>query len=88
MDEKLPQASRLFTLDQVAARLGMSAQTVWRWVARGRLPAVRLGARSVRIRQEDLDEFVRERTDAQGRTHNASATGNGADGAGREGGKP
>jgi excisionase family DNA binding protein len=54
----------LLTWAQVASRLGISVQTVRRWVDCGRLPAVRLGPRCLRVRQEDLDEFVRGRTGA------------------------
>jgi excisionase family DNA binding protein len=39
-----------------AARLlQVSPSTVWRWIAAGRLPARRLGPKTIRIAQEDLD---------------------------------
>lgn len=43
--------------ERVAAELGVSRKTVERMVREGRLQAVHLGSRSVRIARDDLDEF-------------------------------
>lgn len=77
MVDRHGQDRQLFTLEQAGTLLGVSAQTVWRWVARGRLPAVRLGPRCLRVRQEDIDEFVQRRTGR--RTRGAPESTGGAD---------
>jgi excisionase family DNA binding protein len=43
----------------VAAELGVSKDTVLRWIRDGKLPAARLGYRTLRIRRQDLDAFLR-----------------------------
>ena len=48
---------RLLTYQQAAKALQVSDRTVWAFVDRGELPAVRIG-RSVRIDRRDLDEFI------------------------------
>jgi excisionase family DNA binding protein len=53
------------TVAEVAERLRVNQQTIRNWIDRGELRAVRVGARRVRVRVEDLDEFV-------GVTHQAS----------------
>ena len=90
MNGNVPEPARLITLEQAAVRLGLSAQTVWRWVARGRLPAVRLGPRCLRVRQEDIDEFVRRRTGTVRRPRGAPESTGGAsdDQASGGGGRP
>jgi excisionase family DNA binding protein len=47
----------LLTVDEVAERLGVASRTVWRWIDDGTLPAYRLGARLVRVREEDVETF-------------------------------
>jgi excisionase family DNA binding protein len=47
-----------FTVAEVAERLKMNEQTIRNWIDRGELPAIRLGARRVRVRQADLDRFI------------------------------
>jgi excisionase family DNA binding protein len=42
---------------EVAELLGMPARTVYRWVADGRLPAIRIG-RVVLVRRKDLQEWL------------------------------
>ena len=48
----------LLTLKQAAEELGVSARTVRRWVSFGRLRAVRLSRKSLRIHARDLDRFI------------------------------
>ncbi len=43
-----------YTVAEVAEILDVSHSTVWRWIRAGRLPAYRVGARNLRIRQRDL----------------------------------
>ena len=39
--------------------LAVSRTTVWRWIADGRLAAYRAGGRTIRIKKEELDRFLR-----------------------------
>lgn len=43
---------------EIAERLSVKPVTVYAWIRQGRLPAVRLGPRCVRVRADDLDRFV------------------------------
>ncbi|HEX5479509.1 MAG TPA: helix-turn-helix domain-containing protein [Dehalococcoidia bacterium] len=47
------------TVAEVADMLGVSASTVWRWVDSGKMPAVRVGPKAIRIRREDAEAAVR-----------------------------
>jgi excisionase family DNA binding protein len=42
------------TVAEVAQLIRVSKPTVWRWIASGRLPAVRRGPRAIRVRRADL----------------------------------
>jgi len=53
--------SEYLTVAEAARELRVSAATVWRWVDSGRLPADRVGARSIRIRRRDLWRAVERR---------------------------
>ena len=46
--------ARLLTPEQVAKRLHVTKQTVWKWIRQGRLPARRFGERMYRISEADL----------------------------------
>ncbi|HEX5479739.1 MAG TPA: helix-turn-helix domain-containing protein [Dehalococcoidia bacterium] len=50
--------TRYLTVAEAAARLRVSRPTVWRWIDSGLLPAYRVGARSIRIREEDIERVV------------------------------
>ena len=52
----------LYTVREVARELKVSRQTVWRWIALGQLPALRLGNRIFRVTGEDLENFKKEST--------------------------
>jgi excisionase family DNA binding protein len=52
----------LMTVDEVAEHLKVNQQTVRNWIDSGDLLAVRVGARRVRVRQRDLEEFLNLRT--------------------------
>ncbi|MBI3945528.1 MAG: helix-turn-helix domain-containing protein [Armatimonadetes bacterium] len=43
---------------EVAQRLGLAQDTVYEWIAQGRLCAFRLGPKSLRIRETDLVKFL------------------------------
>lgn len=55
---KLPEARPLWTLDALAAHLGMSEATVRRAIAMGELRAYKYG-RSLRIDPADVDKWRR-----------------------------
>ena len=56
---------KLLTPEQVAKRLQVTERTVYGWLRRGTLPALKLG-RLWRIRPEDLEAFLESaRTKAQ-----------------------
>jgi excisionase family DNA binding protein len=48
-----------YSVSEVAALLGVSRVSVWRWISAGRLPVSRLGHRTVRIRHADVERIVR-----------------------------
>ena len=53
-------ASRTYySIAEVAAMLGVSRVSVWRWISSGRLPVSRLGHRTVRVKRDDLLQIVR-----------------------------
>ncbi len=45
------------TVPEVAARLRVTAMTIYRWIEDGRLPAMQIG-KHYRIRSGDLDEML------------------------------
>lgn len=46
---------RYYTVAGAATLLQVSPSTIWRWIAAGRLPAQRLGPKTIRIVREDID---------------------------------
>jgi len=50
---------RYYTVSEAASVLDVSRTTVWRWIADGRLAAYRAGGRTIRIKREDLERFLR-----------------------------
>ena len=52
----------MYTVDEVAQRLRVNADTARRWIREGQLPAYRLGDRAgYRVKRSDLEEFLRKR---------------------------
>jgi excisionase family DNA binding protein len=49
------------TVAEVASILKLNQQTVRNWIDTGKLPAVRIGPRRVRIRRSDFDRLISER---------------------------
>lgn len=48
----------LLTLEQTAVQLQVSRRSVERYIKAGHLPGIRLGARTLRVSQSDLDDFI------------------------------
>lgn len=54
-------SDRLLTAREVAEILGVSAETVLRWVRGGKLPAIRLPSGAIRFDPDQLDAWKQER---------------------------
>jgi excisionase family DNA binding protein len=52
---------RLLTAREVADLLGVSTETVLRWVRQGKLPAIKLPGGAVRFREDEVDGWLMER---------------------------
>src|SRR5688572_14008992 len=46
------------TVAEAAKRLQVSHPTVWRWIKAGRLPAYRVGPKTIRVKAADLAQVV------------------------------
>jgi excisionase family DNA binding protein len=68
MTDTNAETSKLLTVDAVARQLTLHPETVRRWLRDGRLRGIRLGERRAgwRIREADLDQFLRDRTEKKG----------------------
>ena len=58
----VPPKLRLYTTAEAAAILNVSLRTLQGWIREGQLPHVRLGegGRLVRIRAQDLEDFIQQ----------------------------
>jgi excisionase family DNA binding protein len=54
-------SEKLLTVRQVAERLQLSRTWTWQLITSGQLRSLKLGPRSRRVRESDLDAFIRER---------------------------
>lgn len=52
--------SKMLTCEDVAERYGVQIITVWDWIRKKKLPALKIG-KSYRIKESDLEEFENER---------------------------
>jgi len=52
--------SELLTPSEVASRLRLTIGTIKWYIQTGKLKAVKVGYRTIRITQKDLDEFIEE----------------------------
>lgn len=55
---------RLYTCEEVAERYGVKLITVWDWIRKKKMPAIRTG-RNYRIRPEDIEAFEAARQTIQ-----------------------
>lgn len=51
---------KFFTSEEVASRYSVKTTTVWEWIRRGELLAIRIG-KLYRIRADDLEAFEQKR---------------------------
>lgn len=58
MKQMIINDTEFCTLSEAARMLHVSKPTVWRWVQSGKLPAVRVGGRAIRVRRRDLAALV------------------------------
>ncbi len=58
MTATVPSEQRFFTTDEVATLLQIDRESVRRYVRSGKLKAVKLGGRFIRIEKADLDKFI------------------------------
>lgn len=52
--------SKMYTCEDIAERYGVQVITVWDWIRKKKLPALKIG-KSYRIREEDLKAFEEAR---------------------------
>jgi excisionase family DNA binding protein len=58
-----PEIEPLIGIRDAASVLGLSEDTIYRWVERGELPFIRLGTRQIRFRLSDLESWIISRTE-------------------------
>jgi excisionase family DNA binding protein len=49
---------RYYTVAEAAQKLKVSHATVWRWIDAGKLPAYRVGPKTIRIQEQDLQAVI------------------------------
>jgi excisionase family DNA binding protein len=49
---------KLLTVKEVAKYLNVDNETILRWIRRKELPAIRIGSRSWRIKEQDLTDYL------------------------------
>lgn len=54
--------AELFTVREVATRLGVSVDTVCRWLRSGRMSHFRMSRQSIRVSQAHIEEFMADCT--------------------------
>lgn len=52
-----------YTVQEAARALKVSRTTIWRWIARGHLKALRIASGTTRIRREDLEALLKPARD-------------------------
>lgn len=62
MDTKTPSTSEKnwLTVPEVAEELNIPRTRAYELIARGELPAVRIGERSIRVNRQELERFLLE----------------------------
>jgi excisionase family DNA binding protein len=57
----VPASGRCLRAAEAAEYLGVTRQTVYRWIEERVIPSYALSSAVVRVRQADLDEFIASR---------------------------
>ncbi len=52
--------SKMYTCEEIAERYGVKVITVWDWIRKKKLPALKLG-KEYRVRDEDIKAFEESR---------------------------
>ena len=52
--------NKLLTTEQVAEKLGVCQASVWRYIRKKKLKAIKLSARNFRIEEKDLNQFIKK----------------------------
>lgn len=52
--------SELLKVSEVARRLGLSTRTIRNYMDAGKLPYVRLGGKTIMVRESALENFIKE----------------------------
>ena len=50
-----------YTAKAVADRFGVTVATVWEWIKQGKLKAVKINSRNVRISEQAIADFIEDR---------------------------
>jgi len=53
--------NNMLTVKQVAEKFNVSPMTIYRWIRKGELRAFRLSSKVMRIREDDLNEFLKRK---------------------------
>jgi excisionase family DNA binding protein len=53
------QHAQLLTVPEAAQRLGISSRKAWQLISEGQLHTVRIGLRSTRIADSEIDAFIK-----------------------------
>ena len=57
--------SKMYTCEEIAERYGVQIITVWDWIRKKKMPAIKIG-KGYRVREEDLKEFENARLTTKG----------------------
>lgn len=52
--------TRYWTVGEIAEMLQVSRKTVYEWIKAGRLQAATFGAKTMRVREEEYERFLKE----------------------------
>lgn len=59
--ENEPKGPKLIRLKDAADQMGVHRMTVYRMVQRGDIPSFRIGQKSLRVSQEDIEDYIQKR---------------------------
>jgi excisionase family DNA binding protein len=54
----MKEIQEFLTVEQIANMLQIDAESVRRYVRSGKLPAIKLGGKYIRVRRQDLEAFL------------------------------